>query len=49
LSFWQIFELITLSSKYNLKQNEVCKRMLSLLKEKDPYEDIIDVFKKKPP
>ena len=47
LSFWQIFELITLSSKYNLKQDEVCKRMLSLLKEKDPYEDIIDVFKKK--
>jgi len=47
LSFWQIFELITLSSEYNLKQDEVCKRMLSLLKEKDPYEDIIDVFKKK--
>ena len=47
LSFWQIFELITLSSKYNLKQDEVCKRILSLLKEKDPYEDIIDVFKKK--
>ena len=47
LSFWQIFELITLSSKYNLKQDEVCKRMLSLLKKKDPYEDIIDVFKKK--
>ena len=23
LSFWQIFELITLSSKYNLKQDEV--------------------------
>lgn len=47
LNFWQIFELITLSSKYNLKQDEVCKRLLSLLKEEDTYEDIIDVFKKK--
>ena len=47
LSFWQIFELIALSSEYNLKQDEVCKRMLSLLNEKDPYEDIIAVFKKK--
>ena len=47
LSFWQIFELIALSSEYNLKQDEVCKRMLSLLNEKDPYEDIIAVFKNK--
>lgn len=48
LSFWQIFELVTLSSKYNnLKQDEVCKRMLSLFEEKDPYEDIIAVFKNK--
>jgi len=48
LSFWQIFELITLSSKDNpLKQDDVCKRMLSLFKEEDRYGDIIDVFKKK--
>ena len=48
LSFWQIFELIALSSKDNpLKQDEVCKRMLSLFKEEDRYEDIIDVFKNK--
>ncbi|CAD6491976.1 MAG: hypothetical protein DIAAKJNI_00186 [Candidatus Argoarchaeum ethanivorans] len=47
LGFWQILELIALSSKDNLKQDEVCKRMVSLSKEKDPYEDIIAVFKKK--
>ncbi len=48
LSFWQIFELITLSSKYNnLKQDDVCKRILSLFEEKDPYGDIIAMFKNK--
>ena len=47
LSFWQIFELITLSSKYNLKQDEVCKRLLSLFKEEDQYDDIFDVFRNK--
>jgi hypothetical protein len=47
LSFWQIFELITLSSKDKLKQDEVRKRMLSLFKEEDRYEDILGVFKKK--
>lgn len=47
LSFWQIFELIALSSEYDLKQDEVCKRMLSLLDEKDPYEDVFNVFKNK--
>lgn len=47
LSFWQIFELIALSSEYNLKQDEVCKRMLSLLNEKDTYEDVFNVFKNK--
>ncbi len=47
LSFWQIFELITLSSKQSLKQDGVSKRILSLFKEKDPYEDILEVFTKK--
>ena len=47
LSFWQILELITLSEKDNLKQDETCKRIVSLFKEKDPYEDIIDVLRKK--
>jgi hypothetical protein len=43
LNFWQIFELISLNSK----QEYVSKRMLSLLKEKNPYADIIDVFRQK--
>ena len=47
LNLWQIFELITLSSKDNLKQDEVCRRMGTLLNAKDPYNDITGVFKKK--
>jgi hypothetical protein len=47
LSFWQIFELIARFSDYSLKQDDVCKRILSFFKQKDPYEDIIEVLKKK--
>jgi len=43
LNFWQIFESISLTSR----QKDVSKRMLSLYKEKDPYADIIEVFRKK--
>lgn len=46
LSFWQIFELIACSDN-NLRQDDVCKRMISFFKEKDPYEDIIQVLKRK--
>ncbi|MCZ7382751.1 MAG: hypothetical protein O8C64_14430 [Candidatus Methanoperedens sp.] len=47
LSFWQIFELIARCSDNNLRQDDVCKRMLSFFKEKDPYDDIIQVLKRK--
>ena len=43
LNFWQIFESISLTSE----QKKVSKRMLSLFKEKDPYADIIEVFRLK--
>lgn len=47
LSFWQIFELVARFSDYSLKQDDICKRMLSFFKEKEPYEDIIEVLKGK--
>lgn len=43
LNFWQIFESISLADK----QKDVGKRMLSFFKEKDPYADMIEVFRQK--
>ena len=43
LNLWQIFELISDTST----QKDVSKRMLSLCRKKDPYADIIEVFRKK--
>ena len=43
LTFWQIFESISRTSN----QNDVSKRVLSLFIEKDPYADMIGVFRQK--
>jgi len=47
LNLWQIFELIARASQNNLKQDQVCKRIVSLLDEKDIYENIFEVIKDK--
>ena len=47
LNLWQIFELIARASQNNLKQDQVRKRIVSLLDEKDLYENIFEVIKDK--
>lgn len=47
LNLWQIFELIARASQNNLKQGQVRKRIVSLLDEKDLYENIFEVIKDK--
>jgi len=44
LSYWQIFELLSLG-KNQLKQDEICKRVVALLGHNEPYEDLLDYFK----
>jgi hypothetical protein len=47
LNLWQILELVTLSGRYTLKHTEVCRRMASLFREKEPYAEIVDAIRVK--
>jgi hypothetical protein len=47
LNFWQVLELITLSGRYNLKEKEVCRRIVSLFKEREPFVDVVEAIRVK--
>lgn len=48
LSFWQMLELISLyNSGNNIKFEEVCPRILSLIGQKEPYRETLEMNKRK--
>ena len=48
LLIWQIFELISLSTKYDgMKYDEICKRMVAFFEEDSPKSDIVNLIKMK--